>query len=221
MEKRSAGTPAFGIESQALLREALTHRSVGTPNNERLEFLGDGLLDFVVAEALFSRFPQEPEGSLSRLRASLVCQDTLARLAKEIGLADHLRLGEGELRSGGYNRPSILADSLEAILGAIYLDQGFQAARTYILGLFQPLLAGLEPGERCKDPKTRLQEWLQGRKKALPKYVVLETTGAAHEKRFEVACEIESPSLRTTGFGPSRRAAEQQAAENALKVLES
>lgn len=202
-----------------LLRTALTHRSFGVPNNERLEFLGDGILDCAIAAALFHRFPDLPEGDLSRLRANLVNQDALHQLAVGLNISDALRLGEGELKSGGALRPSILADALEALFGAIYLDAGFLAAQTVIDKLYAPLLAKLKPGEFQKDAKTRLQEWLQGRKKPLPRYQLLEATGAAHEQRFEVACEIESPFLRTVGHGSSRRVAEQVAADKALKEL--
>ncbi len=207
------------FSDEALLRTALTHRSFGTPNNERLEFLGDGILDCVIAASLFHRFPTLPEGDLSRLRANMVRQDSLHRLALNLKLGDFLRLGEGELKSGGAQRPSILADALEALFGAIYLDAGFSAAQAVIERLYSPLLDELKPGQFQKDAKTRLQEWLQGRKKPLPRYHVLETTGAAHDQRFEVACEIESPALRTLGHGPSRRIAEQVAAEKALKEL--
>jgi ribonuclease-3 len=203
----------------ALLKTALTHRSFGTPNNERLEFLGDGILDFVIAAALFHRFPNLPEGDLSRLRANLVRQESLHRLALELGIGEVLRLGEGELRSGGAQRPSILADALEALFGAIYLDAGFVAAQGVIEKLYAPLIDELKPGHFQKDAKTRLQEWLQGRKKPLPRYQLMETTGAAHEQRFEVACHIDSPALRTIGHGSSRRIAEQVAAEQALKEL--
>ena len=203
----------------ALLKTALTHRSFGTPNNERLEFLGDGILDFVIAAALFHRFPNLPEGDLSRLRANLVRQESLHRLALELGIGEVLRLGEGELRSGGAQRPSILADALEALFGAIYLDAGFVAAQGVIEKLYAPLIDELKPGHFQKDAKTRLQEWLQGRKKPLPRYQLMETTGAAHEQRFEVACHIDSPALRTIGHGSSRRIAEQVAAELALKEL--
>jgi ribonuclease-3 len=202
-----------------LLRTALTHRSFGIPNNERLEFLGDGILDCAIAAALFHRFPDLPEGDLSRLRANLVNQDALHQLAVGLNIGDALRLGEGELKSGGALRPSILADALEALFGAIYLDAGFLAAQAVIDKLYAPLLAKLKPGEFQKDAKTRLQEWLQGRKKPLPRYLLLEATGAAHEQRFEVACEIESPLLRTVGHGSSRRIAEQVAADKALKEL--
>jgi len=204
---------------QALFRTALTHRSFGLPNNERLEFLGDGILDFVIADALYHRFPELPEGDLSRLRANLVRQETLHRLALTLGIGEFLRLGEGELKSGGAQRPSILADALEALFGAIYLDAGFMAAQAVIVQMYASLIDELKPGQFQKDAKTRLQEWLQGKKKALPRYQVIEATGAAHEQRFEVSCEIDSPSLRTVGHGSSRRIAEQVAAEQALKEL--
>jgi len=209
------------FSDQKLLRTALTHRSFGTPNNERLEFLGDGILDCVIASALFHRFPDFPEGDLSRLRANLVRQDTLHQLALQLNIGECLRLGEGELKSGGAQRPSILADALEALFGAIYLDAGFDASHAVIIRLYAPLLDKLKPGAVLKDAKTSLQEWLQGRKKALPRYHLLEATGAAHEQRFEVACEIDNPPLRTIGHGSSRRIAEQVAADKALKVLQA
>lgn len=202
-----------------LLQTALTHRSFGTPNNERLEFLGDGILDFVIADALYQRFPDLPEGDLSRLRANLVRQDTLKQLADQLDLGNSLRMGEGELKSGGQQRPSILADALEALFGAIYLDAGFSAAQGVILKLYASLLNEIKPGHQQKDAKTRLQEWLQGRKKTLPRYQLLETSGAAPQQCFTVACEIDYASLRTIGRGGSRRIAEQNAAEQALKEL--
>lgn len=202
-----------------LFRTALTHRSYGVPNNERLEFLGDGILDCVIATSLFRRFPDLSEGDLSCLRANLVRQETLYQLALTLNIGDCLRLGEGELKSGGAQRPSILADALEALFGAIFLDAGFEAAALVIERVYAPLLDVLRPEQPQKDPKTRLQEWLQARKKSLPKYRLLEATGAAHDQRFEVACDIESPALQTTGRGPSRRVAEQIAAEQALKAL--
>jgi ribonuclease-3 len=219
----NAQTIAQGIGHQfsdpALLRTALTHRSFGTPNNERLEFLGDGILDCVIAAALYHRFPDLPEGDLSRLRANLVRQETLHGLALTLDIGKHLRLGEGELKSGGASRPSILADALEALFGAVYLDAGFEAAADVIVRLYASLLDALKPGQFQKDPKTRLQEFLQGRKKALPRYSLLETSGAAHVQSFVVACEIDQPAIRTTGTGNSRRIAEQNAAEQALKAL--
>lgn len=209
------------FSDQKLLRTALTHRSFGTPNNERLEFLGDGILDCVIAALLFQRFPDLPEGDLSRLRANLVRQDTLHRLALSLSLGEALHLGEGELKSGGAQRPSMLADALEALFGAVYLDAGFEVAFAVIAKLYAPLLNELRPGVVQKDPKTRLQEWLQGRKKPLPRYQLLDATGAAHEQRFEVACEIDHPSLRTLGHGASRRIAEQDAADKILKELKA
>jgi len=203
----------------ALLRTALTHRSFGSPNNERLEFLGDGILDCVIAAELFHRHPQLPEGDLSRLRANLVRQESLHELARQLDIGRSLRLGEGELKSGGTTRPSILADALEAIFGAIFLDAGFDTASGVISRLYAPMLDSLKPGQFQKDAKTRLQEFLQGRKKSLPRYILLETSGAAHEQSFVVACEITQPELRTTGTGQSRRIAEQNAAEAALKAL--
>ena len=203
----------------SLLRTALTHRSFGTPHNERLEFLGDGILDCVIAALLYQRFPELPEGDLSRLRANLVRQESLYQLALQLDIGSTLRFGEGELRSGGASRPSILADALEAVFGAVYLDAGFEKAFKVIEQLYLPLLADLKPGQFQKDPKTRLQEWLQGRKKPLPRYALLETRGAAHEQSFKVACEIDQPAVRTIGSGSSRRIAEQNAAEAAMKAL--
>lgn len=207
------------FSDSSLLRTALTHRSFGTPHNERLEFLGDSILNCSIAYALYQRFPAQDEGDLSRLRANLVRQDSLHQLALSLKIGDVLRLGEGEMKSGGHQRPSILADAVEALFGAIFLDAGFEAARQVILDLYQPLLENLVPGQSTKDAKTRLQEWLQGRRKPLPRYLLLEASGAAHDQRFEVACEIDYLPLRTTGRGTSRRLAEQAAADNALKAL--
>lgn len=204
-----------------LLQTALTHRSFGNPNNERLEFIGDGVLNCVIAVALFRRHPDLAEGELSRLRANLVRQDALHRLAVMLNIGTYLRLGEGELKSGGSERPSILANAVEALIGAIYLDGGFEAAQSLITRLYLPLFDELTPGQLGKDAKTRLQEWLQGRKKPLPRYQVIEASGAAHDQRFEVACEIENPALRTIGQGSSRRLAEQAAADSALKALKA
>ena len=207
------------FSDQKLLKTALTHRSFGSPNNERLEFLGDGILDCVIAAALYQRFADLPEGDLSRLRANLVRQDTLHQLALQLNIGKALRLGEGELKSGGAQRPSMLADALEALFGAIYLDAGFDAAATVVLKLYTPLLDGLQPGKVRKDAKTGLQEWLQGRKKPLPRYILIEASGAAHAQSFAVACELDDPQLRTLGHGSSRRIAEQNAAEQAMKAL--
>jgi ribonuclease-3 len=216
-------TAALGhsFADRALLQTALTHRSFGVPNNERLEFIGDGLLNCVIAVALFRRYPDLAEGELSRMRANLVRQDTLHQLAVSLNLGDSLRLGEGELKSGGNQRPSILADAVEALIGAVYLDAGFEATQSVIARLYLPLFDEMRSGPVTKDAKTSLQEWLQGRKKPLPRYHVIEASGAAHEQRFEVACEIENPALRTTGQGSSRRLAEQAAADRALKALKA
>lgn len=194
------------------LREALTHRSRGAPHNERLEFLGDSILNCVISSALYDRFPKLNEGELSRLRAHLVRQDSLARVAQGLSLGDYLLLGEGELKSGGFSRPSILADALEAVIGAVQVDAGFEAARAAVLSLFAVPLSQLDPKGVGKDPKTRLQELLQSRHVPLPKYTVTATEGAAHRQRFEVECAIPELGIRTTGGGASRRAAEQEAA---------
>jgi ribonuclease-3 len=200
-----------------LLRQALTHRSFGQPNNERLEFLGDSVLNCVVATLLYQRFGSIDEGDLSRRRAALVRQDTLHAIATGLELGDSLRLGEGEARSGGARRPSILADALEAIVGAVFLDAGFERARSVIARLYEPILAAGEPAGAIKDPKTQLQELLQARRLPLPRYSVVATGGVAHEQVFEVDCAIPKLGLRTLGRGPSRRAAEQAAAAVALE----
>lgn len=208
---------AFG--DPGLLQTALTHRSFGSPHYERLEFLGDGILNCAIAAELYRRFPDLPEGDLSRLRANLVRQDSLFKLAQGLCLGDVLRLGEGELRSGGSERPSILADALEAVFGAIYLDAGYDAAAAVVAGLYRSMLDELHPGQTAKDPKTRLQEWLQGRRQPLPRYTMVATTGAAHNQQFEVACELDGLGIRAVGQGTSRRIAEQAAADAALKAL--
>jgi len=207
------------FQDPSLLRQALTHRSFGHPNNERLEFLRDSILNCVVAMALFDRFAELREGEMSRLRASLVCQDALHRIATQLGLGDCLRLGEGEMKSGGSRRPSILADALEAIFAGVFLDQGFAAAKAVIERLYGPMIAAIDPRVAAKDPKTALQELLQGRKLPLPTYTTVKVHGEAHAQEFEVMCEVNPLNLRTTGRGPSRRAAEQQSAELALAQL--
>ncbi|MFN3397760.1 MAG: ribonuclease III [Sulfurimicrobium sp.] len=195
-----------------LLRQALTHRSHGSPNNERLEFLGDSILNCVIAIRLYRAYPRLPEGDLSRMRAALVKEQTLADIALRLKLGDILMLGEGELKSGGFRRPSILADALEAIIGAVYLDAGFVAAERVILALYDPLLQGLDPKTVAKDPKTQLQEYLQSRKLPLPQYEVLAIRGEAHEQAFEVECILPGLNIRSLGEGHSRRSAEQNAA---------
>lgn len=199
---------------------ALTHRSFGEPNNERLEFLGDSILNCVIAAALFHRFPDIGEGALSRLRAKLVRQEGLHEVAQRIGLGEMLRLGEGERRSGGHRRPSILADALEAVFAAVFLDGGFAAARTVIERLYAPQLENLQPNEESvKDAKSRLQEWLQGRHQPRPEYVLLEVIGEAHAQTFIAACHVAAFDLTARGEGSSRRAAEQAAASEALQIL--
>jgi ribonuclease III len=201
----------------ALLEQALTHSSCGPENNERLEFLGDGVLGCAVAQELYARFPSLPEGKLTRLRASLVREEALAQISGEIGLAGLLRLGEGELSSGQEPRPSILADALEAVVGAIFLDGGYAAARNAVLLAFGPLIAGLDPESPAKDAKTELQERLQAARRPLPEYRVLSVRGAAHRQSFEVECLVPDTGLSATGSGTSRQRAEQQAA---LAILE-
>jgi ribonuclease-3 len=205
---------------RALLTQALTHRSFGQPNNERFEFLGDSVLNCATSMALFERFPTLREGELSRVRSSLVCQDALARVATSLDLGSCLRLGEGELRSGGVHRPSILADALEALIAAVCLDAGFEAARALVDRLFEPLLSEVDPSAPGKDPKTALQEWLQARKIALPTYSMIRVLGDAHAQEFEVACEVPKFSVRTIARGSSRRTAEQRSAELALAQLQ-
>jgi len=204
------------IADAALLLRALTHRSAGPDNNERLEYLGDAALSFVVAEMLFRRFPEASEGELSRYRASLVSGDALAALAAEIGLGEQLRLGDGELKSGGQRRATILADGLEAVFGAIYLDRGLDAARAVAGRLFHQSLAALPEASELKDPKTRLQEWLQGRGFALPAYTVLEVSGEPHDQRFRVRCDVAELAIAAEADGSSRRRAEQEAAQRLL-----
>lgn len=202
-----------------LLSRALTHRSHSSLHNERLEFLGDSILNCVVAAELFEQFGDLSEGDLSRLRAHLVRQEALHQLAQTLGMGDHLQLGEGELKSGGFARPSILADAFEALIGAVFVDGGFLAARETIRRLYEPLFAGLDPQALGKDPKTLLQELLQARKVALPQYSVVATRGAAHSQNFEVECLISQLSVRTTGNGSSRRSAEQEAAMRAFEQI--
>lgn len=202
-----------------LLEQALTHRSYGTPHNERLEFLGDGVLGCIIAAELYERFGSLREGELSRLRASLVREQRLHELATALGLGEHLRLGEGELKSGGFRRPSILADALEALVGAVFLDGGFDAARGVVVRLYRSRLEAMDASGAEKDPKTRLQEWLQSRRYALPRYSVVATRGAAHDQHFDVECLVEDLQLRTTGSGTSRRLAEQEAARAAYERL--
>jgi ribonuclease-3 len=208
----------YQFSDPGLLRQALTHRSHGGPHNERLEFLGDAVLNCTVASMLYERFPRLAEGDLSRLRANLVNQETLSRIAASMDLGGQLRLGEGELKSGGFRRPSILADGLEAILGAIFLDSGFDDAAEVIGRIYLPLLEELDTGAPGKDAKTLLQEHLQGRRLALPQYNVVSVSGEAHEQQFQVECVVPDLDIRTLGEGSSRRAAEQGAARCAYEL---
>lgn len=209
---RLAGLLGYEFRNQALFAQALAHRSSSATHNERLEFVGDSVLNCVVAVALYRRQPGVPEGDLSRMRANLVNRDALASLARALGVGSALQLGDGERQGGGADRPSILADALEALFGAIFLDGGFDAAARVIEGVYAGLLDGTAAALPAKDPKTRLQEWLQARKHAVPDYVVTAVAGEAHAQLFTVACRIPALALETTAQGPSRRAAEQAAA---------
>jgi len=206
----------YSFAQASLLQQALTHRSHGVSNNERIEFLGDSVLNCCIAHELYQRFSELKEGELSRLRANLVRQETLAELAQQLELGTYLNLGEGELKSGGFRRPSILADGLEALFGAVFLDGGFAAAQDVIRGQYAALLEHLDPQTLGKDPKTLLQELLQARKIPLPQYAVVATKGAAHKQLFQVECQIPQLAIRTTGYGASRRIAEQEAAQLAF-----
>lgn len=211
---------AYTFDDERLLRTALTHRSLGEANYERLEFLGDAVLSFVVASHLYHLRPDVPEGSLSRLRSRVVRGETLARVAKSVNLGQHLRLGEGELKSGGFLRNSILADALEAVLGAIYLDGGIKACELVIQQLFEPVIQALPDAESLKDPKTRLQEWLQARGRPLPEYALSAESGPEHAKQFEVTCRVADTDVQELAVGSSRRKAEQLAAKQMLARLE-
>ncbi len=201
------------------IEQAVTHRSAGGTNNERLEFLGDAILGFVIADELYRVFSDATEGQLSRLRAALVKRESLAALARSLELGEYLKLGAGELRSGGQSRDSILADALEAVFAAVYLDSGYPAAREVILNLFQGHLTTLTLESQQKDPKTRLQEHLQSLKHPLPEYRVVEVSGDQHAQVFRVACAVPELGMETLGIGSSRRRAEQEAATGVLKAL--
>lgn len=203
-----------------LLAQALTHRSAGAPHNERLEFLGDALVGLIVAEALYVRWPKVDEGVLTRARAELVRESSLAALARGFDLGAQLTLGPGEMKSGGHRRDSILSDALEAVVGAIYLDGGFEACRAAVRPWFEPMIDALQPNKVGKDPKTQLQEWLQGRQKPLPQYTLLAESGEDHAKLFTVRCSVADPPASAEGEAGSRRAAEQLAAEAVLALLE-
>jgi len=211
---------AYEFKDSNILEQALTHRSAGSLNNERLEFLGDAVLGCVIADELYARFPKAREGDLSRLRATLVRRDSLAQLAKALNIGDCLELGSGERKSGGFRRDSILADAFEGVLGAIYLDGGFTACRQCILALFTDALDGLPDAALLKDAKTRLQEYLQSRQRPLPEYAVIEVAGKAHAQSFTVQCTVDDPGISPTqGSAKSRRRAEQNAAGKMLEQL--
>jgi ribonuclease-3 len=211
----------YKFDQSALLQRALTHRSYSAAHNERLEFLGDSVLNCTIAKYLYQTYPDEPEGDLSRLRSNLVNQQTLAILAQQLNIGDLLSLGEGELKSAGARRPSILADALEAVFGAVLLDADFATAEKVVLRLYIPFIASMDLQKLGKDAKTQLQEYLQGRKLALPKYSVIEIKGEAHAQTFVVECEVEKFKIKTRGEGHSRKIAEQVAAEAAYKRIQS
>jgi ribonuclease-3 len=225
----TAGWPAAWVRERlgyeprdlALFRAALTHRSAAGPNNERLEFLGDAVLNLLIAHRLYATFPRATEGELSRLRARLVSREPLAEIALSLGLGETLQLGSGELRSGGFRRQSILADALEALCGAIFLDGGVAAVEPLITRLFAERMAALPDPEALKDPKTRLQEYLQSRSLTLPRYAVRGIEGEDHAQTFRVSCEVPGLALRVEGGGSSRRRAEQQAAARMLEAIEA
>jgi len=211
----------YSFNNIELLNEALTHRSYAAINNERLEFLGDGILNFVIADELFKQYPDVQEGDLSRLRANLVNKESLAVIANQLKLGDVIRLGSGELKSGGFRRPSLLADAVESILGAVYCDGGFEPCRELIVRLYTNRLASPTDLQSLKDPKTQLQELLQSRGLALPDYQVTNITGQAHAQVFHVRCSIKQIDIDVNGEGKSRRKAEQIAAEKAIAEVEA
>jgi ribonuclease III len=210
----------LGFSREDLLEIALTHRSHGIPNNERLEFLGDAVLNLVISAVLYRKFPASDEGTLSRLRANLVNGETLADVARRLDLGDDLRLGPGELKSGGYRRDSILAGALESVIGAAWLDGGYEVAREFTERIFEPEVDAVSLDRAIKDPKTRLQEWLQARQRALPEYEVVATAGRDHARIFRVACRVDGLAEPVEGEGGSRRKAEQDAAGRALSMLQ-
>ncbi|MDH4133523.1 MAG: ribonuclease III [Gammaproteobacteria bacterium] len=209
----------YSFSDTRLLERALTHRSRSSQNYERLEFLGDSILSFVIADALYGRFPQTTEGDLTRLRASLVRRETLAGLARELDMGNCLELGGGELKSGGFDRDSILADALEALFGAIYIDGGIDAVRDVVRRLYQPVIERIDPAVIQKDPKTRLQEFLQKHSLPTPAYEVLSVEGEPHQQHFVVACRVTGVDQPVHGEGNSRRNAEQAAAARICEML--
>jgi ribonuclease-3 len=210
----------YEFNEPLLLVQALTHRSAKGAHNERLEFLGDSILGFVIAEALYDKFPKHDEGDLTRMRSSLVKGVTLAEVARDFNLGECLILGPGELKSGGHHRESILEDAIEAIIGAVYLDSNIECCKALILSWFERRLTVIKPGNEQKDPKTRLQEFLQGRKIPLPTYEVIDTTGQSHNQEFTVRCQTSVTSEVVIAKGTSRRKAEQEAAQQILALIE-
>ena len=208
------------FHNKSILISALTHRSLGKDNNERLEYLGDALLGFIIAELLYTLHPHATEGELTRLRSMLVKGDTLAKIARELDLGEYIKLGGSELKSGGWRRKSILANTLEALIGAIYLDAGIETCKKTVLGLFENNLKNCSPEKLVKDPKTRLQEFLQSQQKNLPVYNVILERGDAHEKVFTVQCSIPEINVSVTAEGRNKRDAEQAAAQQALDMLD-
>ncbi len=220
MQHRLSKKLGYQFEDQQLLKMALSHRSTGSNNNERLEFLGDAILSLVIAEALYRRFPKADEGILSRLRANLVKGETLATLARKIDLGDYLLLGAGEMKSGGFRRDSILAGTMEALIGAVFLDGGEEKSHRLIFNIYHDELENISPEKVIKDPKTRLQEYLQSRKSTLPSYTIESIEGSDHDQVFIVKCNIEGLDEHVLGKGSSRRKAEQNAAARGLSLLQ-
>jgi len=210
----------YQFQNIDLLRNALTHRSASSKNNERLEFLGDSILNFVIADELYKLYPSSTEGDLSRLRANLVDKSGLYEISQILKFGEYLILGSGELKSGGHRRNSILADTVEAIFGAVYLDSNFEQCQKLILFLYKDLIKNIPDANDLKDPKTKLQELLQSRKLALPKYTIIEVTGQAHNQQFKVDCEIAQLGLKTQGQATNRRKAEQQSAEAIIALVQ-
>ncbi|WMQ73098.1 MAG: Ribonuclease 3 [Sodalis sp.] len=210
----------YTFQQHDLLLQALTHRSANSKHNERLEFLGDSILSYVIANALYQRFPRIDEGDMSQMRATLVRGNTLAEMAREFELGECLRLGSGELKSGGFRRESILADTVEALIGGVFLDSDIQTVEKLILDWYRTRLDEISPGDKQKDPKTRLQEYLQRRHLPLPAYLIVQVHGEAHDQEFTIHCQVSMLAQPVVGNGSSRRKAEQAAAEQALKLLE-
>ena len=220
-DPRAGVFDAYAFVEPSLLQQALTHRSAGAPHNERLEFLGDAVLGVIVSDALYARWPKADEGSLTRARAELVRESSLAEVARRLAVGEWLTLGPGEMKSGGHRRDSILSDALEAVIGAIYLDAGFEACRAAVLPWFEEAVSAVPASKVGKDAKTRLQEWLQGRQKPLPLYELKSESGEEHARVFVVRCVLSDPAVAGEGEGGSRRAAEQVAAGVVLELLEA